>query len=258
MDKHKGRLEGKVAVITGGNSGLGFASAKRFVEEGAKVVIFSRDKERNAVKVKELQDLGGDAMAVAGSVTSVADIERLMAETVARYGHIDVLFVNHGMSENISFLDITEEIYDRVMDTNAKGAFFTVQKAVPHLTKGSSVILCTSSSVHMALAEQMHYTASKQAMDSFRRTMSAALVGRGIRVNALCPGMMMTEMVDKMLADLGDARAYNEELRNKYIPMGYGSQPRQVAEAAVFLASDDSDYMLGGEIIVDGGVSMCR
>jgi len=257
MANRQKRLQDKVVVITGGNRGLGLASAKRFVEEGAKIAIFARDKERNARALKELQDLGGEAIVVSGSVTNIADIESLIAETVKRFGGIDVLFVNHGIVENLDFLDITEEIYDRMMDTNAKGPFFVVQKAVPHMKPGSSVVLCTSSSVHMSLADMMHYTASKQALDSFRRTMSKALLGRGIRVNAVCPGMMLTEMTANNKADPAEAEAYNAGLR-QFIPLGRGSQPEEVAEAALFLASDASSYMLGGEIIMDGGVSMVR
>ena len=251
-----GRLRNKVAIITGGNRGLGFASARRFLEEGAKVAIFSRDAERNRQALAALELLG-EAIAIQGSVTNIEDLERMAAETISRFGAVDVLFVNHGVTENIGFFDVTEEIYDRVMDTNAKGAFFAVQKVATHMKPGSSIVLCTSSAVHLALATQMHYTASKQALDSFRRTMAAALIGRGIRVNALCPGMMKTEMLEGAHKSEAEAAAYNEAMRS-FIPIGRGAEPEEVAEAALFLACDDSSYMTGAEVVVDGGLATTR
>lgn len=252
------RLDGKIIFITGGNTGLGFSSAKRFAQEGANLVIFARDAANNEKAVQALKALGTDAIAVTGSVTSIADIERAMADAARHFGRIDVLFINHGVTDNISFLNVTEADYDRVMDTNAKGAFFTVQKAVPHMPSGSSVILCTSVAVHLALAEQMQYTASKQALDSFRRTMSAALLSRGIRVNAICPGMIRTEMRTRMMKEAGATLEQIENVHESYIPLGRSAAPEEITNAALFLASDESAYMIGAEIIIDGGVAMAR
>ena len=258
MTTPKRKLEGKVAFITGGNTGLGLTSAKRFAQEGAKIAIFARDAANNAKAVRELQALDAEAIAIDGSVASIADIERAMAQTVERFGRIDVLFVNHGVTDNVAFLNVTEEQYDRVMDINAKGAFFTVQKAVPHMPAGASVILCTSVAVHLALPEQMQYTASKAALDSFRRTMSASLLSRGIRVNAVCPGMIRTEMRTRMMKEAGATLEQIENVHESYIPLGRSAAPDEIANAALFLASDDSAYMIGAEIIIDGGVAMAR
>jgi NAD(P)-dependent dehydrogenase (short-subunit alcohol dehydrogenase family) len=244
-----GKLSNKVAVITGGNSGIGLATAKLFVDEGAKVAIFGRDA---ASLDRAAQVLGAHALAVRGDVTSAADLAALFEQVKRRFGGVDIVFANAGIAEFVPLEHITDEHYAKVMDINVKGVILTVQQSLPLLQPGASVILTTSGVNKIGMPGSTVYTATKAAVRSFARTWSAELVGRGIRVNALSPGYTETPIFGK----LGMDEAALEQLASnatKDVPLGRFAQPSEMASAALFLASSDSSYVVGAEINVDGG-----
>jgi NAD(P)-dependent dehydrogenase (short-subunit alcohol dehydrogenase family) len=245
------KLKGKVAVITGGNSGIGLATAKEFVEQGAKVVISGRDQKTLSEVAKEL---GPDALAVRADVAKLADIDKLFAAVRAKYGRIDVLFVNAGIGKFSPLEDVTEELYDSILDVNLKGAFFTIQKALPLLADGASIVLNTSINAHIGMPNSSVYGASKAALLSLARTLSAELVGRNIRVNAISPGPVTTPIFGR----LGLPAEVLEQTRQSIVaqvPMKRFGRPEEIAKTALFLASSDSSFLLGSEIVVDGGMS---
>jgi NAD(P)-dependent dehydrogenase (short-subunit alcohol dehydrogenase family) len=247
-------LTGKTAVITGGNSGIGLATAQRFVDEGARVFITGR---RQAELDAAVEQLGPAAIGVQGDVTNTADLDRLYA-TVAEHGkRIDVLFANAGIAEYALLQDITEEHLDRLLDADFKGVVFTVQKALPLLNDGASVVLNASNTGSRAAAGIGVYAAIKTAIRSFARTWAVELRGRGIRVNALSPGATDTPGRDR-LADFldGAADGSRTDFRNaqiEAIPLGRVATPHEVAGAVLFLAGDLSSFVTGAEIVVDGG-----
>lgn len=246
------RLKNKVAVITGGNSGIGLAAAKDFVSEGAKVAIFGRSQE---TLDEALAILGAEnAIAVKGDVTNNADLENLFSTVKEKFGNVDIVVANAGVA-NVRPLDqIDEEHYDKVMNINVKGALFTVQKSLSVLNDGASIVL-TSSGVNVKGFPGMTvYAATKAALRSFVRTMSAELVGRKIRVNTVSPGPIETPIFGRMGLSPEQAGEFGEALPNM-VPMGRFGQAEEVAKAITFLASDESSYILGGEIVVDGGLT---
>jgi NAD(P)-dependent dehydrogenase (short-subunit alcohol dehydrogenase family) len=246
-----GKLEGKVAVITGGNSGIGLATAKEFAEQGAKVAISGRDQK---TLDEVARSLGADALAVRADVAKLADIEKLFAAVKARFGRIDVLFVNAGIGKFAPIEAITEELYDSIIDINLKGAFFTIQRALPLLSDGASIVLNTSINAHIGMPNSSVYAASKAALLSLARTLSAELVGRNIRVNAISPGPVTTPIFGR----LGLPAEVLEQTRQSIvsqIPMKRFGRPEEIAKTALFLASSDSSFLLGSEIIADGGMS---
>jgi NAD(P)-dependent dehydrogenase (short-subunit alcohol dehydrogenase family) len=249
-DTEMGKLEGKVAVITGGNSGIGLATAREFVEQGAKVAISGRDQETLDAAAREL---GHDVLAVRADVASLPDIDRLFAAVAAEFGRIDVLFVNAGIVRPAPFAEITEEIYDDTLDINLKGAFFTIQKALPLLADGASIVLNTSINAHVGMANSSIYSASKAGLLSLARTLSAELVGRNIRVNAISPGPTTTPILNR----IGMPAEVLEQTRQRLlsqIPLKRFGRPEEIAKAALFLASSDSSFLLGTEIVADGGM----
>jgi NAD(P)-dependent dehydrogenase (short-subunit alcohol dehydrogenase family) len=244
-----GKLSNKVAVITGGNSGIGLATAKLFVDEGAKVAIFGRDA---ATLDRAAQVLGSQALAVRGNVTSAGDLKALYEQVKRQLGGVDIVFANAGVAEFVPLEAVTDEHYAKVMDINVKGVILTVQQALPVLNAGASVILTTSGVNKIGLPGSTVYTATKAAVRSFARTWSAELIGRGIRVNALSPGYTETPIFGK----LGMSEAQLQQLASqatKDVPLGRFGQPSEMATAALFLASSDSSYIVGAEINVDGG-----
>jgi NAD(P)-dependent dehydrogenase (short-subunit alcohol dehydrogenase family) len=249
---HMGKLEGKVALITGGNSGIGLATAKEFAEQGAQVVISGRDRKTLEEAAKAL---GNGVFAVRADVAKLAEIESLFAEVKAKFGRIDVLFVNAGIGKFAPLQAMTEELYDSIIDVNLKGAYFTIQKALPLLADGASIVLNTSIAAHIGRPIGTSvYSASKAALLSLARTLSAELVERNIRVNAISPGPVTTPIFDR----LGLAPDALEELRQQVeadVPMKRFGRPEEIAKAALFLASPDSSFMLGAEIVADGGLS---
>lgn len=244
------RLAGKVAVITGGNSGIGLAIAGAMGRHGADVAVFGRDPQTLAAARKQL---GEATLAVQGDAARPEDLTRLCDEAAARFGGIDILVVNAGIVELGRIADVDEAAFDRTSDVNFKGAFFTVRAALPHLRSGGSVILVSSGSNKVGAADAPVYAATKAAVRSLARSLAADLVERGVRVNALSPGFIDTPIFDRSGMHGGDPEAFFARLE-QMIPMGRLGRPEEVAEAAVFLASDASSYITGIELPVSGGL----
>lgn len=246
-----GKLEGKVTLVTGGNSGIGLAAAHRFAKEGAFVYITGR---RQAELDAAVRSIGASAEGVQGDVSRLADLDRLFETVRRKHGRLDVLFANAGMAEFARLGEITEAHFDRLISINIKGVVFTVQKALPLMPRGSSIILNASNTSCKGLENFSIYSATKAALRSFARTWTTDLKGRGIRVNALSPGLTATPGIDD-LAGGKEAGAQMHQATSQAIPLGRPAQPDEVAAAVAFLASDDSSYMTGSELFVDGGMS---
>jgi len=246
------KLEGKIALITGGSSGIGLATAQRFVAEGAYVFITGRRQEELNAAVKLI---GQQVTGVQGDVANLADLDRLYEQVRQQKGHLDIVFANAGGSNGMVPLDaITEEHFDKVFNINVRGLLFTVQKALPLLRDGSSIILTASTTGSKGAAAFSVYSASKAAVRSFARTWTMDLQARKIRVNALSPGPTETPGVTR----LGDTPAQKQFVKDYIVanvPLGRLGQPDETAKAAVFLASDDSSFITGIELFVDGGVA---
>ena len=244
-------LEGKVAVITGGNSGIGLATAKRFVAEGAHVVIAGR-------REKELQEaaaaIGGNVTTVTADVTRLADLDRLYAVVKEKHGHIDVLFANAGWGELAPLETATEEHFDKTFDLNAKGTFFTVQKSLPLFKDGGSIILTASVANVRGDPAFSAYAAAKAAVRTFARGWTVELKDRKIRVNSMSPGPIETPALEKV----GLTAEQVEEAAAQFaaqVPLGRRGKPEEVAAAVLFLASDESSYVTGIDLAVDGGMA---
>lgn len=244
------RLEGKVAVVTGGNSGIGLATAKRLQEEGAQVAIAGRNAESLEKAVKWL---GNGVVAVQADVAKLEDIDRLYGTVAHRLGRIDVLFVNAGVARFVPLADTTEKIYDEVFDIDTKGAYFTIQKAIPHLNDGASIVLNTSVVDKKGRPGTSAYSAAKAALRSLARTVAAELADRGIRVNAVSPGPILTPIFER-------SGVPKEEMDERVgqivaaVPLKRVGKPEEVASVVAFLASSDASYITGEEINVDGGM----
>lgn len=240
------RLNGKTAVITGGATGIGLAAAKRFIAEGAFVFIFGRRQEALDAAVA---DLGPNARAVKGSVSDEADLERLYTAVKAERGMLDVVFANAGVGSQLRLGEITAKHIDDTFDTNVKGTIFTVQKALPLMGKGGSIILTGSSAGTTGAPAFTAYSASKAAVRNLARTWAEDLKGTGIRVNVLSPGATATELAKEALGEAGLTTYGSMTALQR---MG---DPAEVAAAAAFLASSDSSFMTASEVAVDGGLA---
>jgi len=243
------RLEGKVAVVTGGNSGIGLATAKRLQEEGAKVVISGRTKKTLDEAVKTI---GNGVLAIQADVSHLDDLDKLYGEVSKKLGKIDVLFVNAGVAKFAPLADTSEGTYDEQFGTNVKGAYFTIQKALPLLTDGASIILNTSVAGSKGNIATSAYSATKAALRSLARTAAAELVGRGIRVNAVAPGPIVTPIFEKTGLPKEAIDEWSKQILER-VPMKRFGQPEEVAATVAFLASEDASYITGVEINVDGG-----
>ncbi|HSI84521.1 MAG: glucose 1-dehydrogenase [Candidatus Methylacidiphilales bacterium] len=245
------KLAGKVAVVTGGNSGIGLATAQRFVAEGAYVYITGR---RQAELDAAVAKIGSNVTGVQGDVSNLADLDRLYAQIKSEKGRVDILFANAGGATFVPLGEITEEHFDKTFNTNVKGLVFTVQKALPLFTDGGSIILNASIVSIKGMAAFSVYSATKAAVRSFARTWTVDLKERKIRVNALSPGPIETPGVDGLAKNEEEARAIKAGLAAQ-VPLGRMGSPDEIAKAAVFLASDDSSYVSGIELFVDGGMA---
>ena len=244
------RLAGKIAVVTGGTTGIGFASAKRFAAEGARVFITGR---RQAEVDKAVAAIGGDATGIQADSAKMADLNRLYSQVKADAGRIDILFANAGGGSNLPLGSITEEQYEDTFGRNVKGVLFTVQKALPLLVDGASVILTGSTASIVAMPAFSVYGASKAALRSFARHWTLDLKERRIRVNVLSPGPTVTP---GLLGLAGDDRTAQQGMLDQMaseLPLGRVADPDEIASAALFLASDDSSFITGAELFADGG-----
>jgi NAD(P)-dependent dehydrogenase (short-subunit alcohol dehydrogenase family) len=236
------KLNNKVAVVTGGNSGIGFATAQNFIQEGAKVVIVGRD--RQALE---------KTIAIQADVANLTDLDRLYATVKEQVGNIDIVVVNAGVAPVRPLIQVDEAHYDQIMNINVKGAYFTVQKSLPILNDGAAIVLVASVASITGTAGLSVYNASKAALRSLARTFSAELVDRGIRVNAISPGPTETPIFGKMEVPPEATGSGGESILSK-IPMKRLGQPEEIAKAILFLASSDSSYVLGTELFADGGM----
>src|ERR1700716_2583493 len=244
-----GKLEGKVAVVTGGNSGIGLATAKRFVAEGAYVFITGRREPELAAAAKEI----GNVTGVQGDVSNLGDLDRLFAQIKREKGKLDIVFANAGGAQFAPLGKITEEHYDALFDGNVKGLLFTVQKALPLLPDGASIILNASIVASKAIAPEWSvYSATKAAVRSFARTWTTDLKDRRIRVNAVSPGPIDTPGLNDLVASSGAGEQRLKMIANA-VPLDRFGTPDEIAKVLVFLASDDSSYITGAELFVDGG-----
>ncbi len=245
------KLENKVAVITGGNSGIGLSTAKLFQAEGARVVITGR---RQDVVDSAVKEIGGDSAGFKSDASKLDDITALYEKVKEKFGKIDVLFLNAGVAKFGPFTSVDEATFDEMVNINFKGLFFNVQKALPLLNEGASVIFTTSIADQKGFPDTSVYSATKAAVRSLARTLSAELVDKKIRVNAIAPGPIDTPIFEK----LGVPEEAVGEVKEGFastVPMKRMGTPDEIAKAALFLASDDSSFVLGIDLAVDGGVA---
>ena len=246
-----GKLDGKIALVTGGSSGIGLATAKQFVSEGAYVFITGRRDAELTAAIKEIEN---NVSGVRSDVSNAGDLDRLFAQIQREKERLDVLFANAGVARYAPLGKITEEVYDSIFDINVKGLLFTVQKALPLMPDGASIILNASIVGSKGLAANSVYSATKAAVRSFARTWTTDLKDRRIRVNAVSPGSIDTPGLNELLASspTGQQRA---KMIAATVPLGRFGRADEIAKAVTFLASDDSSYITGIELFVDGGVA---
>lgn len=243
------KLAGKIALVTGGNSGIGLATAQLFAQEGAQVIITGRDQ---ATLDEAAQLIGPDTLALKSDVSKLAELDELFGQIKTRFGGLDIVFANAGVFMGAPLQHSTEEVYHATFDINVKGVFFTIQKAEPLLRDGSAIVINASTVIHSGMAGGALYSASKAAVRQLARNLSNELAGRNIRVNVVSPGYTRTPII-------GRAGYNDEQVEGFYahasgeVPLRRPGLPEEVAKAVLFLASDDSSYVVGEEILVDGG-----
>lgn len=245
------KLAGKIAVITGGNSGIGLATAKRFVDEGAHVVITGR-REKDLKEAAAF--IGRNVTTVAGDVSRMEDLDRLYAVVKEKHGQIDILFANAGGGTVAPLALATESHFDKIFDVNVKGVFFTVQKALPLFKDGGSIILTSSNANVLGVPAFTAYAASKAAVRSFARGWTMELKDRKIRVNSMSPGPIETPALEKAGLTAEQAEQAAAQFASQ-VPLGRRGKPEEIAAVAVFLASDESSYITGVDLAVDGGMA---
>lgn len=245
------RLHGKTALITGGTSGIGLATAKLFIQEGARVAITGQDENRVAEAAKTL---GPEAIALRADVSSAKEMEGVKRRLTDAFGRLDIVFANAGIAKPVAFSDVDDVNIDDQISVNVKGVIYTVQKMLPLLSNPSSVILNGTTFIEQGLGGMSIYSATKAAVRSLARTLSAELVGQGVRVNVISPGPIDTPIYGK----LGLAPETVEQIAGQIlgkVPMARFGRPDEIAKAVLFLASDDSSYVLGENLLVDGGMA---
>lgn len=245
------KLAGKIALVTGGNSGIGLATAQRFVAEGAFVFVTGR---RQSELDAAVQQLGNQSFGIQGDVSVLADLDRVIATIKSQKGRLDVLFANAGIAEFAPLDTVTEAQYDRQFDINVKGTFFTVQKALPLLTDGAAIVLMASIVGIKGFEANSVYSATKAAIRSLARTLTTDLKARRIRVNAVSPGPIETPGLNNVLPDPTQLAQFKAQMAGG-VPLGRIGEADEIAKAVVFLASDDSSYVTGAELFVDGGMA---
>ena len=246
-----GKLDGKIALVTGATSGIGLETARLFAAEGARLIVHGRDADRLALVAAEL---GPEALAVRGSVEVAGDLDALIDAVRKHFGRIDVLFANAGIFRPVMIPDIDEATFDQMFGTNVKGAFFTVQKALPLLVNGSSVIFNTSAMIHIGLPSTTMYVATKAALRAMVRVMASELGVRGIRINTVSPGAILTPLHGHSSLP-PEARDQAVAAILSRTPAGRFGNADEIAKAVLFLASDDASFIQGEELVVSGGWS---
>ena len=246
------RLEGKTAIITGGSSGIGLATAREFIAQGARVMITGR---RQSELDAALDELGENAVAVQGDISSMADLDRLVVAAGGHFGRVDIFFANAGVNALAQFGDVTEEAFDRLFAINVKGVFFSAQKMLPLITDGGTIIVTGSTASSSAMDGHAVYAGTKGAIRSFARNWAMDLKNRRIRVNVLTPGPTRTAMPET-LGLTAQQRAELDVAIAGMVPFGRWGRPDELARAALFLASDDSSFVTGTELFVDGGITL--
>ncbi len=245
------KLNNKIALVTGGSSGIGLATAKRFIADGAQVVITGRNQDALDAALTEL---GEQATAIRGDVANLEDLDRLFAYIEKQFGRLDVLFANAGIAPFVPFEAVTEKHLDTLFEINVRGLFFTVQKALPLLSEGASIILNASVVARSGLPGTSVYSATKAAVRSLGRTLAAELAPRGIRVNVVSPGVIATPLVGKLGLSEDEVEAFGAQVVGQ-TPLGRFGQPEEIASTVAFLASDDASFFTGAELVADGGLN---
>jgi len=245
------KLKNKIAVVTGGNSGIGLATAKELKELGARVVIIGRNPEAVAQAALEI---GGDTLGVTADVGRVADLDRAFAAVREQVGRVDILFVNAGIGRFLPFGDTPEALFDEITDINFKGAYFTVHRALPLMPDGASIVLTSTVAVHFGLPGASIYAAGKAALNSLAKTLAIELADRRIRINVVSPGPISTPIFSKMGMDKG-ARDQVAASILAGVPLKRFGTSEEIARSVAFLASDDASFITGQELVADGGMS---
>ena len=243
------KFKGKTALITGGTTGIGLTTAKLFQLKEAKVAITGQNPDRLN---QALEELGTEELGIQVDVRSLTDIEKMVSKVKKQFGGLDILFVNAGIAKLAPLNQVNKDLIDEIMDINFKGAFFIIQKVAPIIRQGGSIVLTTSVNNQMGMANSSIYAASKAALRSLARTLAGELIERGIRINAVSPGPVSTPIYGKLGVPQEQLQEFASQLQQQ-IPMHRFAQPEEIAKAVLFLASDDSSFVLGEELVVDGG-----
>lgn len=245
------RFQGKIAVVTGGNSGIGLGVAKAYAQEGAQVAITGRNAKTLEAAATEI---GDGTLAIQADAGKVAEIEAAMKKIKERFGRIDALFANAGVGRFVPFDQVTEEFFDETVAINMKGVFFTVQKAVPLMPAGSAIVLNASINAHLGMPGSVVYGATKAAVLNMAKTLSADLLGRGIRVNAISPGPITSALLARDGITAEKLQETNDWIQGQ-VPVKRFGTPEEIAAGVLYLTASESAFVLGSELIIDGGMA---